>query len=138
MKFLKLLFACFYLISVTAVAQEIETGDELGTSFLDLKEFFLPTIIASALVLLADAKKWMFSGQWSFKVFLMTKIKPFLLSLIVTIAIYYLIALLPWTKQFIEVLGGYELTTISAATLSGMATAIIDGFLKRKEGTENA
>jgi hypothetical protein len=132
MKLTRFLSVFFFLYATVAFAQEV-VSDPLSTQFSALSDFFLPSLIASALVLLADAKKWMFTGEWSFRVFFNTKAVPFLLGNLGAIALYYLFAYLPWSQQFVEVLGGYELTELTAATLSGMATAIINGFMKKKE-----
>ena len=103
---------------------------QLDPEFSALWDFFLPAILGALAVLLADAKKWVFSGQWSWGYFFNTKILPFLLSMGVAVVVYLLLAYLPAARPFVEILSGYELIEITSASLIGMATAIIDGFMK--------
>lgn len=108
---------------------------EASFSIGALVQFFLPAILGSLAVFFADAKKWMSSGEWDWGVFWSTKISPFLLSLGVAVVIYFGITFLPWTQDIFEALSGVNLLEFTAFSLMGMASAILNGILKK---TKNA
>lgn len=121
-----LLFMLFFTVSIFA-QEVVETVD---TSFDAVKSLFLPAIFASLLVLFAEAKKYFFTDEWDFKVFLSTNIIPFLLTNGIAVVLYFLIAYLPFSKPFIEILAGSAITELTAGALIGTATAIVKGLLK--------
>jgi hypothetical protein len=104
----------------------------LETSFNAIKTFFIPSVLASILVLFADASKHLRGGTWDTEVFFTTKLKPFLITMVLAVAIYFLLAYLPISKAFIEILANSSFAEISAAGIIGMATAILDGLTKSK------
>lgn len=131
----EILFIALLLTILASPLLYAQTG-ELDTSFSAVKSFFLPSLITALLVLFADAKKWMFSGEWSWTIFWNSKFKPFIFSMVGGIVLYFVLAFLPFTKPFIEVLGGSEFAELTAASFIGMATAIINGILKPTESEE--
>lgn len=124
MRNLFLFFAMLFTLNVFA------QGD-LETSFGGVLNFFLPAILGSLSVLLADAKKWMGSGQWDWSLFWGTKFRPFMYSLGLAIIIYLSVAFLPWSQQLFESLAGINMTEITAFTLMGMASALLNGIFKK-------
>lgn len=130
----KLLLLFVLLFSVGAYAQ---ADVELATSFSAIKSFFAPALLASVLVLWTDASKHLRAGTWETEIFLRTKMKPFLVTHVLAVAIYLLLAYLPISKSFIEILGNSQFAEITAAGIIGMATSILNGLLKPKPGTSD-
>jgi len=124
-----LLLVTFFTV-VSVFAQEAVV--ELDPSFSAIKSFFLPSIAMSALVLWSDTVKHLKAGTWEFGIFLSTKMIPFAITNAIAIAIYLLLSYLPFTKGFIEILAGSSLAEVTAASLVGAATAIVDGLMKKK------
>lgn len=125
------------LFSVGAIAQEtVGTITELAPEFNALLSFFLPAVTGLALALWADASKHLRAGTWDTGIFLKTKLKPFIITVLLSVALYYALIYVPFLKPFIEVLAGQELVEVTAAGFFGLAGAIIDGLTKSKEGVE--
>lgn len=129
-----LTFMLLFIVSV-AFAQEIPDA-ETAASFSAVKSFFLPAIISGALVLWADASKHIRGGTWDTGVFFKTKIKPFLLTTVLGIVLYFVLIYVPMTKPFIEALADSDLAEFTSAGLFGLATSIVDGLLKKPSDTE--
>lgn len=129
----KLLVLFVLLFTTVGFAQEAEATTQLAPEFSALWDFFGPAITGLFLALFADASKYIKAGTWDTGVFIKTKAKPFLITTVVAIAIYYSLIFVPFLKPFLEVLAESEFTQLTAAGLFGFAGAIIDGFTKKKE-----
>lgn len=116
--------------TMTVFAQEVP---ELEPTFSAIKSFFLPALGGSVVALLTDAKKYWFTGKWSWSVFFNTKLTPFLLVNVGAILAYLLIAWMPWSKNILEVLAGSELAELTAFGLIGLAQAAVDGLWKNRK-----
>lgn len=120
------------LFSVTAFAQEnLEGADILDPSFNALTTFFLPALLGALATLFTDSVKHIKDGTWDAGIFAKTKILPLALSLVIGIAIYYMMSYAPYLKPYLEVLAGAEMAEITAFAMLGTAAAIIDGLLKK-------
>lgn len=128
----KLLVFLMLIVTSFAFCQTTVEPNETTSLFSEMLSFFLPAVIAQALVLFADAKKWFMTNEWSWQYFFASKARPFLYTTIGGMVLYVVLYYLPMSKQFIEVLMGSQLGTITAASLFAAAAAIVDGFTKNK------
>src|SRR5690606_7016333 len=115
MKHFLLLFVLF--LTVSGFAQEVAEIPELEPSLNAVWNFFGPAIGALLLVLFADASKHIKSGTWDTGIFIKTKAKPFIISVVLVVAVYYSLIYVPFLKPFLEVLAESELTEVTAAGL---------------------
>lgn len=121
------------MLSVTTLfAMQAEAPEVLEVSFSAIKSIFLPAIVGMLLVLFADARKHFNTPEWSWKTFFYTKIKPFLMTTVGGVILYLIIAYVPFTKPFIEILADSTLTEVTALGFFGLAAGVIDGFTKQK------
>jgi hypothetical protein len=128
----KLLLCLMLMMTCLTFAQNPEEVVAVNDTFLStLLSVFVPAILASALVLFADAKKWFMTKEWSWSYFFASKLRPFLYTTIGGVILYVLLTLIPATKPFIEILAGSPLTELTAGALFAAATAIVDGFTKK-------
>lgn len=132
MKKIFLTLMMFFTISfIFAQTAEIKPVVEV-TIWSLFTSIMLPAIFAQFLVLFADAKKYYFSPEWNWQIFLTSKIKPFLITTVGGSLLLVILYYIPISKVFIEILIGSPITGITAAALFGAASAIIDGFLVKK------
>lgn len=132
MKKVFLTLLMFFTISII-FAQSAEITPVVEVTVWSLfKTILLPAIIAQFIVLFADAKKYYFSPDWNWTIFLTSKIKPFLLTTVGGSILLVILFYVPASKVFIEILTGSPITVITSAALFGAASAIIDGFLFKK------
>lgn len=129
----KILTILLMVFCFTFAAAQVTEPEVIDKSFSVFWSIFFPGILSAGLVLFADAKKHFTSPDWSWQVFLLTKIRPFLVTVIGGGLLYFILAYVPLTKPFIEILTGSALTEITVASLFGAAAAIYDGFSKSKE-----
>lgn len=132
----QILFTCFALFAVSGFAAALIQEPEPDKSFIGILNFFIPAIIASVGTLFSDASKWWSTGMWDWKVFFDTKLKPFLLSLGVAIAVYAAILYVPFLRPMLEGMAQYNLTEVTAFTMIGLASALIDNVLKKEPTPE--
>lgn len=120
---------------VTNPTDGTDTGDsnKLWTALLTL---VLPGIIGSIAVLFADASKHFSTPNWSWSVFFSTKIKPFLLVNGISLGVVLVAVFLPDLFPYLERLAGFDLgndpNLIEWGAIVAFATAVIDGFSKKK------
>lgn len=127
----KLFLFIFTLFVIMPVFAQAET-EPVDVNFVSvLKNIFLPAIIAQFTVLFADAWKWFNTPEWSWSTLFSTKLKPFLLTTIGGIVLYFILGFIPAVQPFIEILVGSPIGSLTAATLFGAAAAIIDGLTKK-------
>jgi hypothetical protein len=127
----KLILCLLMLLTVSVIfaqTPEITTSPEVGIWSL-FKSIMVPAILAQFLVLFSDAKKYYTSPEWSWNIFFTSKIKPFLFTTIGGIILLVILNYLPIANVFIEILIGSPISSITAASLFGAASAIIDGFI---------
>lgn len=132
MKKIFLTLMLFFTISIIfAQTEEVTPVVEVGILGL-FTTIMLPAIFAQFLVLFADAKKYYFSPTWDWSIFLTSKIKPFLITTVGGTLLLVLLYYIPISKVFVEILIDSPINSITAATLFGAASAIVDGFLVKK------
>lgn len=125
------LFALF--IALPVMAYNVVTEDTVDVNFVSvLTNVFLPAIMGQVLVLFADAWKYFNTPEWSWSTFGKTKALPFLLTTVIGVALYFILAFVPAVKPFIEVMTDSSIGSLTSATLFGAAAAILDGFTKKK------
>lgn len=122
------LFFAMLFMAFSATAQVVEIV--LETSFSAVTTFFIPAVLASLLLLWADTAKHIKAGTYDAGVAMRTKIIPFLITQALAVAIYFLLAYLPFTKPFIEELAGLEIAELTAAAFVGTASTIVDALYK--------
>lgn len=115
-------------IGFSAIAQTAEVV--LETEFSAVTSFLLPAILSSLLALWMDTVKHIKAGTYDPMIALKTKIIPFVVTIALSVGIYYLLAYLPATQPFIETLAGHELAEVTAGSITGMASVIVDALYK--------
>lgn len=132
----KFTFLFAILFSVFAMAQTTESTETVSiveTIKSGLAVIFLPALLASALALFSDAAKYFNSPDWSWEIFMSTKLKPF--AIITCIAFIAVLLRSILSDTLLSIFGeiGSELMVLSSATLFGFATALYDNFSKVKK-----
>lgn len=107
-------------------------GTDLDPSFNAIWAFFLPSISVAALTLWTDTFKHVKAGTWEWSVAWRTKLAPFLITHVVAVLIYLVLSYVPWALPFIEAIAETELGAITAGAIVGLASGLVDGFLKKK------
>lgn len=125
MKSLILFLLALFTVTI-GFAQEVAA---LDPSFSAIKSLLLPAVTGGALLLLAEAKKYMFTPQWDTNIFIKTNVLPFGLSIGGAIILYLLIAYVPFLTPFLEILTESDLTEITSASLIGAATVFIKNVM---------
>ena len=135
-KFAFAIVALLSLMSFTSMA--VVVADDNGFSFenvqTDLLTIFLPALGSAALVLFSDAWKHFNSTDWSWKIFIDTKLKSFCIIsgialVLVLVKSIVSISILNSLSNII----GVELTIITSITLFGFATSLYDNFTKKQK-----
>lgn len=111
-----------------------EVSNSEAVSFLSIfLSVLLPGLIGSLSVLFSDAAKYINTPEWNWSIFVSTKIKPFLIINIIALFIIAISQFVPSNYiKFISDIIGTDLSIVSTAALYAAATAIFDGWLKKK------
>lgn len=127
----KLFLVLFMLIGVLSFAQvATETPTQTKTVLDLLKTLVLPVVIAQVLVLVSDAGKYIKAGEFVFSIFFTSKIKPFLITHVLSIVLVALYVFVPYFTMLFTTFTGSELVMTSFG-LYAAVTALVDGFLKK-------
>lgn len=119
-------------VAILSYAQTTETAVEHTETVISfLTSLVVPGIVASLAVLVADASKWINSGQWSLSMFIQTKLKTFLFVNLCAVILALVIFYVPQAKNLIASVTGTDLTMLTTATIYATVTALIDGFSKK-------
>lgn len=109
----------------TPVIDAPVTGEE-SNSFLSL---VLPAILGIFVVLFADTAKHLKSSTWNFKTFLVTKLKPAAITIILILLAYFGTTLnIDVINTILQLLGAN--TEIFSIAFGGTLAAVIDGLTK--------
>lgn len=127
----KLFLILMLFTGIFTFAQEVNAPNQLNTVWGFIQTLVLPTVIAQVLVLLADAGKYIKAGEFSFAVFFTTKLKPFLITHLLSVVLIALYVFVPYFTTIFTSFTGVELT-MSSVGLYATVTALVDGFLKKK------
>jgi hypothetical protein len=122
----------FFVMLFIAVPMFAQGGATLDISLGGVIKFLGSGILGSAAVLFADASKH-FKAGWDWQIFMDTKIRPFLLTNGICIALYFIFGLVPFAQVLVEAWIGEDIGVITAVSLFGAATAIVNGIMKKKE-----
>lgn len=124
------------LTSVFAFAQVVmEPVVQKSALSTDIVTIFLPALLASVVALFSDASKYFNSPEWSWKIFMSTKVQTFGIIAAIALVVVVIKSLLPieYSSMLLNLFGGStEIAVISSATLFGFATALYDNFSKKK------
>lgn len=127
-----LVLTSMILLSQTTIDLEaLQQGTTFKLTIKAFLLFFLPAVAGEVAVLFADARKYFNTPEWSWDIFFLTKIRPFLWTLGVGTAIYFIALFVPWTTYIIETMSESALTPYTASAVFGAAAALVDGFTKK-------
>ncbi len=127
---MRLLFftVLFCSMSVTAFAQTVS----FDPTFNALYSFLLPAIGASAFGLWTDSVKHYKNGTWEWKIFWTSKLMPFLLTVVVAVAVYFMIVYAGFLLPALEALAGAQLLEMTAIGIFGFASRIVEDIIFKK------
>ncbi len=128
---MKTVLTIFIALFAVSFGFSQETAEiELDTSFSAVKSLFLPAILSGIGLLFVQAKKHWKSPDWDWNLFLKSNALPFGLTVVLSIAMYFILAFVPMLKPVLETITESDFTEVTASALFAAAQTAIKGLLK--------